>query len=39
MDWALHDLAAPAKVLVLVSRQGHCLHDLLYRQSTGVAAG
>jgi formyltetrahydrofolate deformylase len=35
MDWALHDVAVPEKVLVLVSRQGHCLHDLLYRHSTG----
>ncbi|MCW2545125.1 MAG: formyltetrahydrofolate deformylase [Frankiales bacterium] len=36
MDWALSDLAARQKVLVLVSKQGHCLHDLLYRQSTGA---
>ena len=35
MDWELTDPAVRAKVLVLVSRQGHCLHDLLYRQSTG----
>jgi formyltetrahydrofolate deformylase len=35
MDWALHDLAVRQRVLVLVSRQGHCLHDLLYRQSSG----
>jgi formyltetrahydrofolate deformylase len=35
MDWVLSDLAARPKVLVLVSKQGHCLHDLLYRQSTG----
>jgi formyltetrahydrofolate deformylase len=35
MDWSLHDLDAREKVLVLVSRQGHCLHDLLYRHSTG----
>ena len=35
MDWQLHDLAERQRVLVLVSRQGHCLHDLLYRQSTG----
>jgi formyltetrahydrofolate deformylase len=35
MDWSLHDASERAKVLVLVSRQGHCLHDLLYRQSTG----
>jgi formyltetrahydrofolate deformylase len=36
MDWSLSDLAARQKVLVLVSKQGHCLHDLLYRQSTGA---
>ncbi|MCU1595111.1 MAG: purU [Frankiales bacterium] len=36
MDWALHDLSVRQKLLVLVSRQGHCLHDLLYRQSTGT---
>ncbi|MGB8649887.1 MAG: formyltetrahydrofolate deformylase [Mycobacteriales bacterium] len=36
MDWALHDLAVRERVLVLVSKQGHCLHDLLYRQSTGA---
>jgi formyltetrahydrofolate deformylase len=35
MDWGLHDLAERQRVLVLVSKQGHCLHDLLYRQSTG----
>lgn len=35
MVWSLTDSAVPAKVLVLVSRQGHCLHDLLYRNSTG----
>ncbi len=35
MEWSLRDLAVREKVLVLVSRQGHCLHDLLYRHSTG----
>jgi formyltetrahydrofolate deformylase len=35
MEWSLHDLAVRERVLVLVSKQGHCLHDLLYRQSTG----
>jgi formyltetrahydrofolate deformylase len=35
MEWSLHDLAVPERVLLLVSRQGHCLHDLLYRHSTG----
>jgi formyltetrahydrofolate deformylase len=35
MDWQVQDLAQRKKVLLLVSRQGHCLHDLLYRHSTG----
>jgi formyltetrahydrofolate deformylase len=35
MEWSLNDTDERAKVLVLVSRQGHCLHDLLYRHSTG----
>jgi formyltetrahydrofolate deformylase len=35
MSWDLHDVAQRQKVLLLVSRQGHCLHDLLYRHSTG----
>ena len=36
MDWALTEVARRPKVLVLVSRQGHCLHDLLYRHSSGA---
>ncbi|MCU1587385.1 MAG: formyltetrahydrofolate deformylase [Frankiales bacterium] len=35
MDWDLADVGQRQQVLVLVSKQGHCLHDLLYRQSTG----
>jgi len=35
MDWQLHDMSVREKVLVLVSKQGHCLHDLLYRVSAG----
>jgi formyltetrahydrofolate deformylase len=31
MDWQLHDARRRARVLVLVSRQGHCLNDLLFR--------
>ena len=38
MDWSLHDLADRERVLILVSKQGHCLHDLLYRQSSGSLA-
>ena len=31
MDWKLHDARRPARLLVLVSKQGHCLNDLLFR--------
>ena len=31
MDWNLRDYEYKPRVLILVSRQDHCLHDLLYR--------
>ena len=31
MDWQLTELGRASRLLVLVSRQGHCLSDLLYR--------
>ncbi len=31
MDWQLHDARRRARLLVLVSKQGHCLNDLLFR--------
>jgi len=34
-DWKLHDLAVKPRVLILVSKFGHCLNDLLYRNSIG----
>jgi formyltetrahydrofolate deformylase len=36
MSWELHDTARRPRVLVLVSREGHCLNDLLYRWRTGA---
>ncbi|MGJ8515063.1 formyltetrahydrofolate deformylase [Carnimonas bestiolae] len=36
MAWALHDTAVKPRVLIMVSKQGHCLNDLLYRHSTGL---
>ncbi|HZP15048.1 MAG TPA: formyltetrahydrofolate deformylase [Nocardioides sp.] len=39
MDWALHDSAHQPSVLVMVSREGHCLNDLLYRFSSGYLPG
>ncbi|NIJ88782.1 formyltetrahydrofolate deformylase [Xanthomonas campestris] len=31
MTWQLHDARRRARLLVLVSKQGHCLNDLLFR--------
>jgi formyltetrahydrofolate deformylase len=36
MSWQLHDEAHRPRMLILVSRRGHCLNDLLYRQSIGA---
>jgi formyltetrahydrofolate deformylase len=33
MEWALHDRAERPRALILVSKGGHCLNDLLYRRS------
>ena len=35
MDWQVHDARRRARLLVLVSRQGHCLNDLLFRAHSG----
>src|SRR5690554_5207004 len=35
MDAAIHDNDRRSRVLLLVSRQGHCLNDLLFRKHTG----
>lgn len=34
MEWAIHDMTEPTKVLIMVSKYDHCLRDLLYRRST-----
>ncbi|TLS45417.1 formyltetrahydrofolate deformylase [Streptomyces montanus] len=36
IDWRLHDAAAPTRTLIMVSKYGHCLNDLLFRKSTGA---
>ncbi len=38
MTWEIHDAHRRPRVLILVSRQGHCLNDLLYRWTTGGIA-
>ncbi|GAA4080727.1 formyltetrahydrofolate deformylase [Actinomadura miaoliensis] len=36
LDWRLHDAAERTRVLIMVSKGGHCLNDLLYRQRSGL---
>ncbi|HRK25409.1 MAG TPA: formyltetrahydrofolate deformylase [Beijerinckiaceae bacterium] len=36
MDWALHDPSVKPRVLLMVSKFGHCLNDLLYRWTIGA---
>ncbi len=36
MDWQLVDSGQPMRVLIAVSRFGHCLNDLLHRWRTGT---
>ena len=36
MDFAFHDESARMKVIIMVSRFGHCLNDLLYRWRIGA---
>ncbi|KIW62827.1 formyltetrahydrofolate deformylase [Phialophora macrospora] len=38
MDWSLRPVAEKPKVLIMVSKIGHCLNDLLFRQKTGQLA-
>ncbi|MGB8363716.1 MAG: formyltetrahydrofolate deformylase [Rhizomicrobium sp.] len=36
MDWSLHDTRVKPRVLVAVSKSGHCLYDLLHRWRAGL---
>ncbi len=38
MRWSLRDRARPMKTVILVSQQGHCLNDLLFRVKSGLLA-
>ncbi len=35
MDWELFDAASKPRVLIMVSKLGHCLNDLLFRTHSG----
>ncbi|MCH7230477.1 formyltetrahydrofolate deformylase [Glycomyces sp. L485] len=39
MDWQLHDRNVKPRVLIMASKQGHCLNDLLYRFRIGALHG
>ena len=39
MRWELRDRDQRARILVAVSREGHCLNDLLYRWRSGAIQG
>jgi formyltetrahydrofolate deformylase len=36
MDWHLSDVAVRPRLLIMVSKFGHCLNDLLYRYGSGL---
>ncbi len=36
MDWHLYDANRPARVILAVSKESHCLNDLLHRWRTGL---
>ncbi|WP_191875356.1 formyltetrahydrofolate deformylase [Streptomyces filipinensis] len=35
ISWVLRDAATPTRTLIMVSRYGHCLNDLLFRRRAG----
>jgi len=36
MRWTLHDASQPMRTVIMVSKEGHCLNDLLFRWKTGL---
>jgi formyltetrahydrofolate deformylase len=36
MEWELHDAARKPRVMLMVSKIGHCLNDLLFRYKSGL---
>jgi formyltetrahydrofolate deformylase len=36
MAWQLHATSAPMRTVIMVSRDGHCLNDLLFRWKSGL---
>jgi formyltetrahydrofolate deformylase len=38
MNWQLHAAQQPMKTVIMVSKEGHCLNDLLFRWKSGLLA-
>jgi formyltetrahydrofolate deformylase len=38
MQWSLHARAQPMRAVLMVSKEGHCLNDLLFRWKSGYLA-
>ena len=38
MNWRLHARAEPMRTVIMVSKDGHCLNDLLFRWKSGLLA-
>ena len=38
MTWNLHNATQPMRTVILVSKEGHCLNDLLFRWKSGLLA-
>ena len=36
MNWRLHARAQPMRMVIMVSKEGHCLNDLLFRWKSGL---
>lgn len=36
MEWDLHATAQPMRTVIMVSKEGHCLNDLLFRWKSGL---
>lgn len=35
MEWEVHDATVPVKTILMVSKEDHCLHEILYRWAYG----
>ncbi|MCX7276828.1 MAG: formyltetrahydrofolate deformylase [Burkholderiales bacterium] len=36
MQWSLHNTSEPVRTVLMVSKEGHCLNDLLFRWKSGL---